>query len=180
MSEDWRGRIGGMDEDRMNLYLSGKTLARVAMIDDDGRPYVMPPWYHWDGDAFWFVIRERSAIARFMRGRPDVGIVIDDMGRVDDSENNRHCEAPKVFAQGTAEVVEEPNVGGQWVAIAEEMAKRYLGPNGSSYITPTVEQLRWLIKVTPDNVRTWEGLGWAKKYWVEKDAGTSYEDAHAS
>lgn len=180
VAEDWRGRIGGMDEERMSLYLSGKALARVAMTDDGGRPYVMPLWYHWDGDAFWFVVRERSAIARFMRDRPDVGIVIDDMGRVDDPERGRHFEAPKVFAQGSAEIIEEPNVGGQWVAIAEEMAKRYLGPNGPSYITPTLQQPRWLIKVTPDNVKTWEGVGWAKKYWVDSDGGLSYKDVHAS
>ncbi|MCH7667802.1 MAG: pyridoxamine 5'-phosphate oxidase family protein [Acidobacteria bacterium] len=180
MAKDWRGKIGGMDEERMSLYLSGSTLARVAMTDDGGRPYVMPLWYHWDGNAFWFVIRERSAIARFMRDRPDVSIVVDDMGRVDDPERGRHFEAPKVFAQGTAEIVEEPNIGGQWVAVAEEMAKRYLGPNGPAYIKPTIQQPRWLIKVTPDNVKTWEGLGWAKKYWVESDTSVSHQDAHAS
>ena len=66
------------------------------------------------------------------------------------------------------------------VAVAEEMAKRYLGPNGPAYIKPTIQQPRWLIKVTPDNVKTWEGLGWAKKYWVESDTSVSHQDAHAS
>lgn len=179
MAEDWRGKIGSMDEERMNLYLSGRTNAHVAVLDEDGRPYVVPLWYHWDGESFWFVIRERSEVARHMRQRKEVGIVIDDTS-IDDSEHDRHFEMPKVFAQGTAEVVEEPNVGGQWVEIAEQMALRYLGPNGPSYIVPTLQQPRWLIKVTPDNLKTWEGVGWAKKYWVESDQGPTYEEVHTS
>ena len=177
MAENWRGKIGGMNEDRMNLFLSGSTNARVAVLDEDGRPYVMPLWYHWDGDSFWFVIRERSAIARHMRDRKEVGIVIDDTS-VDEPDQGREFEMPKVFAQGRAEVVEEPNVGGRWVGFAEQMAVRYLGPNGPSYIVPTLQQPRWLIKVTPDKVKTWEGVGWAKGYWVESEEGPTYEDVH--
>ena len=178
MAEDWRGKIGSMTEERMNLYLSGDTNARVAVLDDEGRPHVVPLWYHWDGESFWFVIRERSKVARHMRDNKEVGIVIDDTS-VEDEENGRHFEMPKVFAQGRAEVVEEPNVGGEWVGIAEQMAVRYLGPNGPSYIVPTLEQPRWLIKVTPDNLKTWEGVGWAKKYWVEDTKGPTYEEVHA-
>jgi len=177
MADDWRGNIGAMDEERMNLYLAGSTNARVAVLDEDGRPYVVPLWFHWDGDAFWFVIRERSAVARHMRDRAQVGIIIDDT-KVDDPEHGRHFEMPKVFAQGTAEVVEEPNVGGRWVDIASQMAIRYLGPKGPSYIVPTLQQPRWLIKVTPDNLKTWEGVGWAKSYWVDSEKGPTYEEVH--
>lgn len=177
MAEDWRGNIGGMTEERMNLYLAGGTNARVAVIDEEGRPYVNPLWYHWDGDAFWFVIRERSAIARHMAARPEVGLVIDDTS-VDDPEHGRRFEMPKVFCQGRAEVVEEPNVGGAWVQVAEQMARRYLGPNGPSYIVPTLHQPRWLIKVVPHTIKTWEGVGWARKYWVESADAPSYEEVH--
>ena len=177
MADDWRGNIGGMDEERMSLYLSGDTNARVAVLDEDGRPYVVPLWYHWDGDAFYFVIRERSAVARHMKERKEVGISIDDTS-VDDPEHGRHDEVVVSDDRITAEVVEEPHVGGEWVGIAEQMATRYLGPNGPSYIVPTLQQPRWLIKVVPDNVKTWEGVGWAKKYWVESDKGPTYEDVH--
>lgn len=177
MAEDWRGNIGGMSEERMHAFLAGDVNARVAVLDDDGRPYVLPLWYHWDGDAFWFVIRERSAIARYMAERPDVGLVIDSTS-LHDEEHDRHFEMPKVFAQGKAEVVERPNVGGEWVDIAEQMAIRYLGPNGPSYLVPTLQQPRWLFKVVPDTIKTWEGVGWAKRYWVESEEGPSYEEVH--
>lgn len=179
MAEEWRGKIGGMEDDRRDLYLAGDSLVRVAAIDDKGRPYVLPLWYHWDGDAFWFVIRERAAIARYMKARPAIGLVIDDM-EVDDPDHGRHFAAPKVFAQGDAELIEEPNVGGQWVAMAEKMAIRYLGENGPSYIVPTLQQPRWLFKMVPDVMKTWEGVGWSKKYWVESKEGPTYSEVHGS
>jgi hypothetical protein len=166
-----------MDKERTDLYLSGDALVRVAVLDDDGRPYVVPLWYSWDGEAFWFVIRERAAVGRYMRDNVEVGLSIDE-GSVDDPDRGRHFQMPKVFAQGKAEVIEEPNVGGKWVQIAEEMAVRYLGPNGPSYIVPTLQQPRWLIKMVPDNMKTWEGTGWARKYWVDSKEGPSYEDVH--
>ena len=71
-------------------------------------------------------------------------------------------------------------MGGEWVGVAEQMATRYLGPNGPDYIVPTLHQPRWLIKVVPDTVKTWEGVGWSKKYWVESEDGPSYQQVHAS
>jgi hypothetical protein len=177
MAEEWRGKIGSMEPERRDLYLAGDSLVRLSVIDDEGRPYVVPLWYHWDGESFWFVIRERSAIARFMKERPGVGLVIDEM-EVVDPEHGRYFAAPKVFAQGDVELIEEPNVGGQWVDIARQMAVRYLGENGPSYIVPTLEQPRWLFRLTPTVMKTWEGVGWAKKYWVETDKGPSYGEVH--
>ena len=83
----------------------------------------------------------------------------------------------KVIGQGNAELVEEPNVGGQWVEVATRMSVRYLGPNGPTYLEPTLDQPRWLFKITPTWTQTWQGVGWARRYWVE-GGGTSYEEAH--
>ncbi len=179
MAKNWRGKIGGMEPERRDLFLEGDSLVRVAAIDDDGRPYVLPLWYHWDGEAFWFVIREKAAIARYMKARPSVGLVIDEM-EVNEPEHGRQFAAPKVFAQGDAELIEEPNVGGQWVEIAEKMALRYLGEHGPDYIVPTLQQPRWLFKMVPDVLKTWEGVGWSKKYWVETEKGPSYEEVHSN
>jgi hypothetical protein len=27
-------------------------------------------------------------------------------------------------------------------------------------------------------MKTWKGVGWAKRYWVESSGGPSFEDAH--
>ena len=179
MARNWRGKIGKMDKERTDLFLAGDSLVRLSVIDEEGRPYVVPLWYHWDGDACWFVIRERAAVGPFMRDRPMIGLVIDEM-EVNEPAQGRQFAAPKVFAQGNAELIEEPNVGGEWVEIAKQMAVRYLGENGPEYIVPTLHQPRWLFKMVPDVFKTWEGVGWSKKYWVESEKGPSYEEVHAS
>ncbi|MEA2524682.1 MAG: hypothetical protein QOF73_1909, partial [Thermomicrobiales bacterium] len=70
----------------------------------------------------------------------------------------------KVALQGTAEMIEEPNVGGQWVEIAKLMATRYLGDHGPDYIVPTLDKPRWLFKITPTALVTWQGVDWHSRY----------------
>jgi len=177
MAENWRGKIGKMEPDRRDFYLEGNALVRISAIDEAGFPHIVPAWYHWDGESFWFVLRERAEIAKIMSKHPQVGLVIDE-GSVKDEAQGRFFEMPKVWAQGTSEVIEEPNVGGKWVEFASKMAVRYLGPNGPEYITASLGQPRWLFKLTPTVLKTWEGTGWAKRYWVESEKSLSYEEAH--
>ena len=47
----WQGKLGGMTRAEMDAFLAGPWLARVACLKPDGAPYVVPVWYHWDGEA---------------------------------------------------------------------------------------------------------------------------------
>ena len=42
----------------------------------------------------------------------------------------------------------------------------------------TENQPRWLCRVEPTVRKTWEGTGWAKKYWIENEKSISYDEAH--
>ena len=70
----------------------------------------------------------------------------------------------KVLAQCRAHLVEEPNVGGRWVEIAERMSVRYLGENGPKYLEPTLDKPRWLYRLEVTSVQTWQGQDWAGRY----------------
>ena len=96
-----------------------------------------------------------------------------------DEANERFFEMPKVCAQGSAEV----DRGTQH--------RRTLGrdrvEDGGSVPRPerpgvhheaSINQPRWLFRVEPTVLKTWEGTGWAKRYWVENDKTLSYEEAH--
>ena len=151
--ESWRGRIGALDANEMQSFLEEGRLARLACIDDMGWPYVVPCWHEWDGSSFWVVARKRSRWASYLAEDPRCAITIDeDAGQ------------RKVVAQTRAAVVEEPNLGGAWVAIAERMSVRYLGPNGPDYLRPTLDKQRWLIRLDPITMQTWQGVDWASKY----------------
>lgn len=158
MSDDqsWRGKIGRLDESELADLFAGGIVARIATLDADGWPYVVPAWFEWDADegAFWFIARERSAWAKHIVANPKVAVSIDDEA------------APyrKVQVQGEAEIIEEPNIGGAWVPIANRMATRYLGEHGPDYLVPTLDRPRWLIRVRPIRMQTWQGVDWAKKY----------------
>ena len=105
----------------------------------EGWPYVVPTWYQWADGGFYIIPRARSAWARYMA----------DDGRVSISIDSHDPPYVKIQTQGEAEVIEEPNVGGRWVEIANEMSLRYLGENGPKYLVPTLNEPRWLFFVKP-------------------------------
>lgn len=155
-SEDWRGKIGVMERAEMDEFLSGDMLGRLAVLDEQGWPYVQPVWHQWEPDegVFWIVPRKKSAWAGYMARDNRVALTIDGEAR----------PYRKVALQGVAEVIEEPNVGGAWVEIAKKMATRYLGEHGPDYLVPTLDKARWLFKITPTKLVTWQGVDWHQKY----------------
>jgi len=155
----WRGKIGRMAIAEVDGFLSEGVLARLATLDDNGFPYIVPVWFEWDAEEgiFWVIARKKSQWAILLKNNPKVGLSIDD-----DRKPYR-----KVTVQGHAEVTEEPNVGGAWVKIAERMSVRYLGENGLEYLVPTLDKPRWLFKVTHITFLTWQGVDWHDRYKVQ-------------
>ena len=64
--ESWRGRVGRLDEAEISTFLAEAHLARLACLDDEGWPHVVPCWHEWDGSSFWVIPREKSAWARYL------------------------------------------------------------------------------------------------------------------
>ena len=60
-SEEWRGKVGVMDDAEIDAFLSLGTIARLAVLDDKGWPYVQPVWFHWDPvERVYWVMPRRS------------------------------------------------------------------------------------------------------------------------
>lgn len=153
-SESWRGKVGRMTQEEVDAFLAGSRLMRIACLKEDGRPYVVPIWYEWDGKGFWVIPRKKSFWAQCLLKQKYCAATIDE-------------EQPplrKILVEGEAELIEEPNVGGKWVPIAERMSIRYLGEHGPEYLQPTLEDPRWLFRIHPSKMTTWQGVAWAKKY----------------
>lgn len=165
-TEDWRGEVGKMSDDYFEEFLRKPLLMELACLTPDGGPYITVAWHLWKDNAFWLVARERAPWAKYMQDDPRVSFIVHQWEPME-----------KVWGEGKAEIAEEPNVGGKWVGIGEDMARKYLGSDGPSYLVPTLQQPRWLIKVNPDTVKTWRGVAWARRYWVDSDKGPSYEEA---
>jgi hypothetical protein len=151
--ESWRGKVGRLDRDELSAFLAEPVIARLACLDGDGWPYVVPCWQEWDGGSFWVVPRAKSAWAAYLAAEPRCAITVDEDGT-----------QRKVVARCLAHLVERPNVGGRWVPIAERMSTRYLGENGPKYLAPTLDSPRWLFRLEPTTLRTWQGQDWARRY----------------
>ena len=151
--ESWRGKVGRLTGDEITDFLTEGHIARLACLDDEGWPYVVPCWHEWDGTSFWVVPRARAAWGRYLAREPRCALTVDEAG-----------SQRKAIAQCRAHVVEEPGTGDTWVPIAERMSVRYLGENGPKYLVPTLDKPRWLFRLEPVKLQTWQGQDWARRY----------------
>ena len=144
-----------MTPDERETFLAQGITARLGCLDDDGHPYVVPVWFTHADSGFYVIPRERAAWARYLARDGRVSLCVDEPP---------DQPGARVLVKGTAELVEEPNVGGRWVPIAREMAVRYRGAEqGLAYFEKTLNEPRWLFFVRPLRIADWVG-GWAAKY----------------
>jgi nitroimidazol reductase NimA-like FMN-containing flavoprotein (pyridoxamine 5'-phosphate oxidase superfamily) len=153
-TEEWRGQVGRMDQAQVDEFLKEGRVCRLACLDEAGWPYAVPVWFHYADGGYYIIPRERSVWARYLQRDGRVSLTIDE----------ETAPYRKVLVQGQAETLEEPNVGGKWVEIANQMAYRYLGEHGPDYLVPTLNEPRWLFFVRPVRVTTWQGVDWARRY----------------
>ena len=165
----WRGKVGKMSDDEREAFLAEGRVVHIACLSPEGSPYIAVCWHQWHDGYFWVVPRQRTRWGELLERDGRLSFVIDD-----------EKSMQKVIGQGVAELVERPNVGGRWVEIANRMAVRYLGPDGPRYLRPTLDQPRWLFRFRPFNVRTWQGVAWPRRYWVDDTGGPTYEEAHSA
>ncbi|MBT5676265.1 MAG: pyridoxamine 5'-phosphate oxidase family protein, partial [Rhodospirillaceae bacterium] len=114
--EAWRGKVGGMDDQEVIDFLAGNTVCRLGCLDGDGWPYVVPIWFEYSDNGFYIIPRERSLWAKYIQNDPRVSLCIDEADGL-----------RKVMVKGEGKIIEEANVGGKWVEIANRMSVRYLG-----------------------------------------------------
>jgi nitroimidazol reductase NimA-like FMN-containing flavoprotein (pyridoxamine 5'-phosphate oxidase superfamily) len=167
--ENWRGKVRAMTREEIEEFLGLGINMYLACLTLDGQPYITVTWHEWRDGYFWVIPRQRSRWAEYLANDPRVSLVVEQPRTLG-----------KVLCRGQAELVERPNIGGEWVPIATRMSVRYLGENGPTYLEPTLRQPRWLFRIKPDQFETWQGVGWARRYWVEDTGGATYEEAHAS
>ncbi len=167
--ESWRGKTGKLSAEEIDSFLAEPHLARIACFDDKGWPYAIPCWYQWQDGAIWGVARAKSKWAQFLKDDERCAVTVDESSAADGSEGAGAGVQRNFAAQCRAVIVEEPNTGGQWVEVARTMARRYYGENGPSYLEPTISWKRWLIRLDPVEIWTWQGIAWPKSY-LEGDA----------
>ena len=145
----------GLTTTEIDDLLARPLVSRLATVQPDGAPYVVPIWHYWDGEALWIIPRGRSAFVEHIRNEPRVFFSCAD-------DETGHA---RVSIAGTAEIVEGPSkMAGRMLEIAREMGGRYVGPPGLEYIERTIDRPRYLVRIDPVKIMSWKGAEWHPRY----------------
>ena len=146
---------GALTRAQIDRLLRRPLIARLATVDPDGYPAIVPVWIEWDGVAAWLVIRAGSRFMEDIRRDPRVGMSV----VADDDPNLR------VQLRGRATIVEGPGpLAGTMLAIARAIADRYEGPDGLAYIEESREWPRCLVRIDPVRLLAWGSPDWHDRY----------------
>lgn len=154
-------KTGKLTAEELAEFLRQPWNARLATVTPEGRPYVAPVWYAYEPtkNVFYVVGRERAAYIDHIRQNPAVALQIAD---------DVHLEHTRVLVEGDATVASEAvaPANDPWLRdMVNEMARRYMGPDGPQYAAKTLDRPRVLITVTPQKIQSWTGGEWAARYW---------------
>lgn len=154
-------KTGKLTAAELDEFLKQPWNARLATVTPEGRPYVTPVWYAYQGDqgVFYVVARERAAYVEHIRRNPAVALHIAD---------DVHLEHTRVLVEGQARISKEPipPADDPWLRdMVDDMAVRYMGPEGPTYAAKTFDRPRVLLTITPEKIQSWTGGEWAARYW---------------
>jgi nitroimidazol reductase NimA-like FMN-containing flavoprotein (pyridoxamine 5'-phosphate oxidase superfamily) len=135
------------DLDALAGFLEEPNLCRVATIDDEGLPHVVPAWHWWDGTSFWVGGQAADQKVAHIRRSGSAGIEVDG-----DIRRKRG-----IYCTGAARLIEGPDGRREYIRITAEQVRRYQ-PGRPPHETaekygkagqPVV------IVVTPDRMISW-------------------------
>jgi PPOX class probable F420-dependent enzyme len=146
---------GALTRVEIDALLRRPLVARLATIDPDGYPSIVPVWFEWDGEAAWIVVRAEARFVDDMRRDPRVGLSI----VADDDPDLR------VQLRGRATFVQGPGpVDGRMLVVARAMGERYEGSAGLAYIETSREWPRCLVRIDPVRLLAWGSPDWHDRY----------------
>ncbi|MBF6606240.1 MAG: pyridoxamine 5'-phosphate oxidase family protein [Chloroflexi bacterium] len=155
---------GALARSEIDQLLRRSLIARLATVDPDGYPAIVPVWHDWDGEAAWLVARAEARFVQDIRRDARVGLSV----VADDDPDLR------VQLRGRATIVDGPGpLAGRMLEIALAMGERYEGPAGLTYVEATRAWPRCLIRIDPVRIVAWGSPEWHDRYkqTAKTDAG---------
>ena len=129
-----------MTDAELDAYLTDQRVLRLATLERDGWPHVVPLWFLWHGGAFWVHnLRQSRRTRNLERGGP-ASVVVDD--------GVSYEQLRGVTARVTVQLVEE---GEQTERLRRRFASKY-------FDAPTMPPMRshdWR-RLQPLELRSWD------------------------
>jgi len=139
-----------LTRDEINAFLQGPWVARLACVQPNGMPHVVPVWQEFDEDVFYIASWGGSHWAKFLLNNPSVSLTVDEPWP----------PFRRVSAQGVAQLLEEGDYPGGTFAILNRLSQRFLG----QHLGPDTASQPWhAFRIRPEQLRGWRGLRSAAK-----------------
>jgi PPOX class probable F420-dependent enzyme len=134
-----------MDHETKEAFLAEPHVAVVASLRQDGRPYTVPVWFHWDGSHIWLTGTDGRVWCQQIRRDARVSLCIEALAPV----------AGHVGVDGSAIVIDRDQMD-IW-PISRRLAEKYVGrgdPSNAASIDAFFANMqtepRLLIKIRPE------------------------------
>lgn len=128
------------------FLLEGTKTGKLATVRKDGRPHVVPIWYHLDGGDLVFTTGEETVKARNMKRDSRICISVDD-------------QTPPysfVMIEGTVSFSDDPEELLKW---ATRIGGRYMGEDqAEAYGRRNASEGEILVRVRPEKILAYKDV----------------------
>ena len=130
-----------MSAEELNGYLDRQRTLRLATVDENGVPHVVPLWFVWHADAIWLNSLRKSRRHRHLLSQRPVGLVIDDGDAYGELRGVRMTGRPVAVPDDDPVRIVAYRLFGQKYFGRDEL------PSQRSYES---------IRITPDEIASWD------------------------
>lgn len=139
-----------MSQEEIDTFLASVQNCKLACLEPDGSPYIVPVSYVYRDGGFYLGGRGRAAWCTYLQRDGRVSLSIEEGDQ-------------RVQVKGYAELLNEPVLGmGKIEAIVRERAERQGWMD--YYTTLHTHEPMWGFFIRPRKMTSWQGGGWAKRY----------------
>jgi PPOX class probable F420-dependent enzyme len=121
-----QGDLGLLESDVAQRLLHSPLPARMAYTGRDGKPRVVPIWFHWTGEELVMASFAGATKASALRANPDVAVTID----------TEPFPPEVLLVRGTAQVTDVDGVVPEYA----QAARRYLGEGAADDFLAEVDR----------------------------------------
>jgi nitroimidazol reductase NimA-like FMN-containing flavoprotein (pyridoxamine 5'-phosphate oxidase superfamily) len=131
-----------MTDGELGRFLAEERVLRLAVVDEEGWPHVVPLWFVWRDGRFWVDNLDRSKRTRLLEAGAKAGLVVD--------AGEHYGELRGASCRITARFVDDAE---DTVAVRADFARKYLG---SDEPMPLMRSHTWLELTPVDAVASWD------------------------
>lgn len=137
--------VAPLSSEEIQRFLQGPWVARLACVQPNGMPHVVPVWQEFTQDNFYIASWGGSRWAEYLMGNPCVSLTVDEPWP----------PLRRVSAQGIAQSLTEQDSPEDIFEILNRLSQRFLGQR----LNPDATPQPWrAFRIHPDELRGWRGL----------------------